>query len=282
MRAVSLSELSEIDLDVRDVVVFPAVWAERKTFFQYWTAPRPVAALFLVLSDISGAFTEDDGTRTPIQKGDVVYIPGGIRYHAAFNGGKTETQMDTITVNFRLLDDKREDVLLSEHITVLAHEPNGLFDTYFHRLCESVHLVGEVGSRLRQKADFYALLDAILAFDNNRKESYYPIRRGMEGLCHEWNRNERIEKYAELCGMSVGYFYRLFRRTTGMSPVEYRNLLRISNARSILINTRLSIREVATVVGFDDPFYFCRVFKKQTGIAPGEYRKANHGIEIPE
>lgn len=282
MKTLSFSDLHGAELDVRDVVVFPAVWAERKQFSQYRATPRATSAFFLILSDVRGTFTSEDGTRVDIARGDVLYIPAGIRYRAEFQGGRSETRIDTFTVNFRLLDGTGDEVRLSDGFVCLTGGEGGRFDSYFHRLAESVHSVGEVGSTFRKKADFYALLDALLTHNDAQKDLYYPIRRGIEALRHDWNKNDRIEVYADLCGMSAGYFYRLFRRATGMSPVEYRNLLRVSNARSILKNTRLSIREVAAIVGYDDPFYFCRIFKKHTGSAPGEYRKAHLGVDLPE
>lgn len=282
MKTFSLASLGAMDFDVRNVEIFPAVWSERKEFSQYRVTPRPTAAFFLILSDVTGTFTAEDGAQVDVRRGDVLYIPPKIRYRAAFCGGSAETRIDTYTVNFNLIDAYGEEIALADRMTVLAGDPNGLFDSSFHRLGESVHQASDAGNNLRKKADFYALLDTLLNLGSRQDEVCYPIRKGMDALLRDWNRNERIESYAALCGMSAGYFYRLFRRATGMSPVEYRNLLRISNARSILKNTRLSVREVAAIVGFDDPFYFCRIFKKHTGIAPGEYRKESFDVEIPE
>ena len=59
---------------------------------------------------------------------------------------------------------------------------------------------------------------------------YYVIRRGVEELTRDWNRQERISKYAEICGISQCYFNAMFRVWSGMGPVEYRNRLRITHA----------------------------------------------------
>ena len=95
----------------------------------------------------------------------------------------------------------------------------------------------------------------------------------MEVFCDEWNQNEKIEKYAKMCGISVTYFYRCFRKWSGISPVEYRNRLRLSNAQSLLRCTDMQIKEIADTVGFEDPFYFCRVFSESFGLSPQAYRK---------
>ena len=100
MKTVSFSELSHMNLDVRSLEVFPAVWAERKQFSQYETVPRATSAFFLILTDVQGFFLAADGTRVDIAKGDILYIPEGICYRAAFQGGKADTRIDTITVNF--------------------------------------------------------------------------------------------------------------------------------------------------------------------------------------
>ena len=268
MKLIPLPDLARLPLSFSDLEIFPAVWVERKRFLGYRETPRPAAALFLILTDIRAVFRTEDGRITEAKQGDVVYIPGGIRYRADFTGGRPETLIDTYTVNFRLFDADGEEVAPFRHITVAA-ENRGALEKHFRALSEAVH-GGD--NRIRAYAAFYSLLDAVIsAADQNTDESY-PIRRGADALCHEWNLNERMEKYASLSGVSIGYFYRLFRRRFGMSPVEYRNHLRISNAEAILRNTRMSIREISSTVGFDDPFYFCRIFKKVTGVSPSSFR----------
>ena len=97
----------------------------------------------------------------------------------------------------------------------------------------------------------------------------------MEALRRDWNKNEKIDDYAALCGMSPGYFYHVFKKWAGKSPVEYCNLLRVSNACSMLARTTMPVAEIAALVGFSDQFYFCRVFRKTTGLSPLEYRKTH-------
>ncbi|MBR2337229.1 MAG: helix-turn-helix transcriptional regulator, partial [Clostridia bacterium] len=89
----------------------------------------------------------------------------------------------------------------------------------------------------------------------------------------EWNKNERIEKYADICGISAAHFYNCFRESFGKSPVEYRNSLRLSNAETMLKSTDMRIGEIAQAVGYEDPFYFCRVFTKKNGLSPKKYRE---------
>ncbi|HRU78324.1 MAG TPA: AraC family transcriptional regulator, partial [Rectinema sp.] len=41
----------------------------------------------------------------------------------------------------------------------------------------------------------------------------------------------------------------------------------------VLVDNRLTVSDVATRFGFENPFHFTKVFKKCTGLSPREYRK---------
>lgn len=69
------------------------------------------------------------------------------------------------------------------------------------------------------------------------------------------------------------YLYRLFKKETGMSVIDYINNCRISKAETMLIDKRISVKDVAYSVGFTDQMYFSKVFKKISGKTPTEYRK---------
>lgn len=49
--------------------------------------------------------------------------------------------------------------------------------------------------------------------------------------------------------------------------------VRIEKAKTLLISSRLNCTEIASRVGFDNPYYFNRIFKQTTGIPPAKYRK---------
>lgn len=82
-----------------------------------------------------------------------------------------------------------------------------------------------------------------------------------------------IKKLADMEHLSITHFRTVFKKHTGMSPVEYITLQRINSACYYLTQTNLSVAETAALVGFCDPLYFSRVFKKKTGIPPGRYKK---------
>ena len=45
-------------------------------------------------------------------------------------------------------------------------------------------------------------------------------------------------------------------------------------AKKLLMDTRLTVREVAVRVGYPDPFHFSRIFRNAVGISPAQYRES--------
>ena len=59
-----------------------------------------------------------------------------------------------------------------------------------------------------------------------------------------------------------------------MRPFEHLAKKRIFESKKLLIETDLSIADVAKAVGYNDCSYFCVVFKRQEGVSPADYRVA--------
>ncbi len=70
---------------------------------------------------------------------------------------------------------------------------------------------------------------------------------------------------------SKDYFRKLFKQETGVTPLEYLTTLRIEHAKGLLSSTSLTVRQIAAMVGYDDPYYFSRIFKKATGKSPSQW-----------
>lgn len=69
------------------------------------------------------------------------------------------------------------------------------------------------------------------------------------------------------------YLSRIFKKTVGMSFVDYINNVRVMEAKKLLTATDESIISIAESVGFKSNTHFGRVFKKVTGTSPLQYRK---------
>ncbi len=81
-----------------------------------------------------------------------------------------------------------------------------------------------------------------------------------------------ITTLASHFGYTRTYFTTLFKKITGKNPIAYLTEIRLSKACSLLKNSNLSIQEISTSVGYQDPFYFSKQFKKYFKQSPKKYR----------
>lgn len=71
------------------------------------------------------------------------------------------------------------------------------------------------------------------------------------------------------------YFGRVFKRETGMRPMEWLNERRLETAAQYLTSTDKSVAEIAASCGYTCQFYFSRQFRRHHGLPPLRYRKAS-------
>jgi len=83
---------------------------------------------------------------------------------------------------------------------------------------------------------------------------------------------------AEKLWVSESTLQRLFRTRTGFSPHEYLTRLRLKKAATLLLESELTVGEVASETGFADSNYFCRSFRRYAKLSPLEFRKRNRPL----
>ncbi len=79
---------------------------------------------------------------------------------------------------------------------------------------------------------------------------------------------------AQAAGVSAGRLGTVFRQMWGMSPLEYVRHMRVEQARRLLEDPLLSVKEIAARTGFEDVYHFSKVFRKIDGLSPTHYREA--------
>lgn len=80
---------------------------------------------------------------------------------------------------------------------------------------------------------------------------------------------------AAMESLSEPHYRACFRRSMGMSPVEYITDVRIRAAVRLLESTDKKLSEISKLCGYNDVYYFIRTFKKKTGVTPGKYRSVS-------
>ncbi len=90
-----------------------------------------------------------------------------------------------------------------------------------------------------------------------------------------------IPVIANLCGRSERSFYRDFRRATGMSPKSFYLQMRLQRARDLLMQSNLSITEVAMMTGFSSLSRLSQAYRNHFGDSPRSARKRSAWLDMP-
>lgn len=98
------------------------------------------------------------------------------------------------------------------------------------------------------------------------------VEQGCRYIEENFTRDISLEDAAEHCGLSSFYFSRLFKRKKKITFIDYLTNRRMEEARRLLADGGLSIKEISGMTGYSDPNYFTRVFKRVEGLSPSAYR----------
>lgn len=106
-----------------------------------------------------------------------------------------------------------------------------------------------------------------------------PISRGrrliiqfLKLLAQHCRTNREVSFYAEQLCITTTYLYKLTHKRWNLSPKELIDQQTICEIKTLLSNTDMSIKEIATILHFEDTPYMCRYFRQRTGLSPMEYR----------
>lgn len=78
--------------------------------------------------------------------------------------------------------------------------------------------------------------------------------------------------YADKLNLSPVYLNEVVKRVTGWSASNYIRNEVILRAKRLLYHTNLTVKEIASSLGFEDNAYFTRLFTKATGRSPLQFR----------
>jgi AraC family transcriptional regulator len=109
--------------------------------------------------------------------------------------------------------------------------------------------------------------------DRNRDRFDWRIRRAVDLLRLEPQAAQDVDALAKEAGLSRAHFYRLFERSTRMTPHVYLNLLRMELAVKSVVHGDDSFAAVSDTLGFSAPSHFTRFFRDHAGVNPSEFRQ---------
>ncbi|HUK07248.1 MAG TPA: AraC family transcriptional regulator [Stellaceae bacterium] len=99
-------------------------------------------------------------------------------------------------------------------------------------------------------------------------------RRAKEYMTANLEEDISLAQLASECSLSLSYFARAFRQSTGQPPHRWRLERRVDRAKDLLLNSTQPLAEIALACGFADQSHFTRVFSRIVGVGPAAWRRA--------
>lgn len=265
MKIYSVSELINQNFNVKFLNVLQSFWRSTK-YFQCIGAPKK-QNLFLFLNGCKIKYTDKFGNVLIAQSGDVVYTPLGSEYQAELYDFESENS-HTIDVNFMLADEYGEAAILSDNIQIFHQTEksnvSALFRQFLNRDFEQNYI--------QNRIILFRIIQT-LAEKNIVQKDKSLIEPALNYLATHIEENPSIKELAKMCNISEGYFRKQFNICMQMSPVEYRNKLRLSRASAYLEYGAVSVQEISDMLGYSTVSHFIKEFKKNYGVSPLKYRK---------
>lgn len=78
---------------------------------------------------------------------------------------------------------------------------------------------------------------------------------------------------AEKLGLGYSWFRKAFKKYAGISPAQFQLQIRLQRAKDLLLNTNLSVSEIAYELTFDTPGQFSTFFRQKANMTPKEFRR---------
>lgn len=99
------------------------------------------------------------------------------------------------------------------------------------------------------------------------------LRRVLAYLSENLSEDVPLRKLAGIASLSPSHFSRAFKVLTGLAPHQFLVNARCNRAKTLLVENRLRLAEIALDAGFCDQAHFTRVFARTVGISPGAWRR---------
>ncbi len=96
----------------------------------------------------------------------------------------------------------------------------------------------------------------------------------------------RLGQVAQRCGYSLDHLRLLFEEKYKMTPLAYRNKLRLARAMDLIVHSQMLIKQIARQTGFEQVSHFSLAFQRAYGITPTQavekYRFGKSGASPQE
>ena len=206
---------------------------------------------------------ETEGERIEFHPGSIIIVPPDILHGSVSKDGFVNI---SIGENFNNLFQFNE---------IVAVEDNASKDG--ERLSKLIY-----ENRYADVGYLSALCNAYAYFLLQNIECQKPVNRAVNYIVKSVFENFQdstfnITELLNNSGYTEDYIRAEFKKITNYSPIDFLTKVRIERAQKLfeIYGEGISVLEIATACGFDDPVYFSRRFKQFTNVSPSEYKKSH-------
>lgn len=264
-------------LYITDIGFYP------KAVYHYRERTHSEAVQYVLIYCIDGeGWISVDGNYQKISTGNVVILPKG-KAHSYGSNEKNSWSIYWFHFDGKLANyfsgDMDKPIKLNIEKDSRINERLKLFEEIFSVL-KNGYSIFHLNYSVTVLFHFLGSLKFLNAFRTSLSDSQTPYDKVDEAI-HFMRENVhkqlKLKEIAFYVGLSVSHFSLLFRKKTGIAPLNYFNQLRLQTACHYLDFSDMQVNQIAGITGFDDPLYFSRIFSKIMGCSPKEYRKRKKG-----
>jgi len=89
----------------------------------------------------------------------------------------------------------------------------------------------------------------------------------------EYRQHRTVQYYADKQALTPRHFADIIKQESGYTPMEWINMITVNQAKNLLRQPDMQVKQVADELGFPEQFTFRKYFKTHTGMSPTEYQR---------
>jgi len=209
------------------------------------------------------------------EKGDLLYIPP---YCVHSIVSREEAELEGLVFDLSLLPTVPEQQLSRDRVQeFVIRSGSEAYAGLAEGFSEGVRVYGENSGTYRWEmlSALYKITAMLLRYygaDGEAEDRLLRVQPVIDHIRTHYGETISLTQLCEPAHVCRDHLIRLFKAATNKTPMEYLMDVRLEEAMKLLVDTELSVSQVATRCGFGSSSYMARQFRSRLGTTPLAYR----------